>query len=319
MWVLTLAMAFWMQRTASLEEANRLLDAGRLQEAREILAQLDPDAPEVAHSSGVLYFRLHDYPKAIEALTRAVAKQPPQSAGYRQSAFFLGESYYLTARMAEAATWLEKAVAAGIRTNEIFYMLGNAYIQQREPGKAEGAIANLFGVRKGSAAAHLLTGQMMVRQEFEEFAVKELERALELEPRIPQAHYLLGVLAVYRGDIDRGMEQFQQELAINPNYAMAWFKMGDAYSRREDWDHAIPYLQRSVWLNPDFSGPYILLGKGYLKKRDFANAEGMLREAIRMDPQNYSAHYILGQALMQAGRTEEGRKMLERSQQLREK
>ena len=50
-------------------------------------------------------------------------------------------------------------------------------------------------------------------------------------------------------------------------------------------------------------------------RRDY---EGMLRQAIRMDPQNSSAHYLLGQTLMQAGRTEEGRKLLERSQQLRD-
>jgi Flp pilus assembly protein TadD len=43
----------------------------------------------------------------------------------------------------------------------------------------------------------------------------------------------------------------------------------------------------------------------------------MLRQAIRMDPNNYSAHYLLGQTLMQAGKTEEGRKMLQQSQQLR--
>ena len=64
---------------------------------------------------------------------------------------------------------------------------------------------------------------------------------------------------------------------------------------------------------------HILLGKAYLKKNEPANAEGMLRQAIRMDPQNSSAHYLLGRTLIQAGRPEEGRILLERSQQLREK
>jgi cytochrome c-type biogenesis protein CcmH/NrfG len=36
-----------------------------------------------------------------------------------------------------------------------------------------------------------------------------------------------------------------------------------------------------------------------------------------MDPQNYSSHYLLGQTLMEAGRTQEGREMLQRAQQLR--
>jgi tetratricopeptide (TPR) repeat protein len=312
-------LAFWMQQPASIEEAVRLLDAGRLAEAQQAVARLDPAAPKVAHLSGVLAFRLHDYPNAIGMLSRAVQSEKPDSPDYRQSTFILGQSCFLSARMPEAIGWLEKTVAAGLRTNEVYYMLGNAYIQHREPAKARGALANLYGLAADSAAAHLVTGQMMVRQEFEEFAVKELSRALELDPRIPQAHYLLGELAIYRGELDRGIDELGKELSINPNFSMAYFKMGDAYSRREDWDHAIPFLQRAAWLNPDFSGPFILLGKAYLKKNQTADAEGMLRQAIRMDPQNSSAHYLLGQTLMQAGRTEEGRKLLQQSQQLREK
>jgi tetratricopeptide (TPR) repeat protein len=283
------------------------------------LQQAGPPPAVDDHASGVRHFEQHEYDKAVDALSRAISKEAPKTAAYRESAFLLGESYYLTARMSEAALWLEKAAAAGERTGELLFMLGNAYIQQRQPAKANAAFAEMFGVAADSASAHLLTAQMMVRQEFEEFAAKELQRALELDHHLPQAHYLLGILAVYRGEIDRGIEEFQRELALNPGYSMAWFKLGDAYSRREDWDHAIPFLQRSIWLNPDFSGPYILLGKGYLKKGQLANAEGMLREAIRMDPQNSSAHYILGQTLIQADRTEEGKKMLERSQQLRGK
>jgi len=123
---------------------------------------------------------------------------------------------------------------------------------------------------------------------------------------------------VYRGDIDGGIREFQRERAINPNYAIVHYKLGGAYSRK-DRERAIPFLERAVWPNPDFSGPYILLGKAYLKKNELATAEGMLREAIRIGPQNSSAHYLLGQTLVQAGHSEAGRKMLERSQQLKEK
>jgi tetratricopeptide (TPR) repeat protein len=60
-----------------------------------------------------------------------------------------------------------------------------------------------------------------------------------------------------------------------------------------------------------------LLGKAYFKKKDLGSAEGMLRRAIRMDPGNFQAHYVLGQVLMEAGKMEEGRKVLEESQKLR--
>jgi tetratricopeptide (TPR) repeat protein len=269
------------------------------------------------HSSGVEFYKQRQFAKTIESLERAVAGEKPGTPEYRESAVLLGQSYYLTSRLPEAAAWLQKAVDDGVRLNEVFYMLGNCYIQQREPVKSRAAFAAMFGVPFESAAAHLVTAQFMVRQEFEEFALKELARALELDPRIPQAHYLVGMLAIFRNQLDKGIEEMRQEIAVNPDFAMAHYRLGDAYTRREDWDSAIPPLQRAVWLNPDYSGPYILLGKSYFKKKDLASAEGMLRRAIKMDPGNYQAHYILGQVLIEAGKAEEGRKLLEQSQKLR--
>jgi tetratricopeptide (TPR) repeat protein len=270
------------------------------------------------HSAGVEFYRQRQFAKTIESLERAVATEKPGTPEYRESAVILGQSYYLTARMPEAAAWLQKAVNDGVRINEVFYMLGNCYIQQREPAKSRAAFAAMFNVPFESAAAHLLTAQFMVRQEFEEFAKTELVRAVELDPKIPQAHYLLGMMAIFRNELDQGIEEMRHEISINPDFAMAHYRLGDAYTRREEWDAAIPPLQRAVWLNPDYSGPYMLLGKAYFKKKDLGSAEGMLRRAIKMDPANYQAHYMLGQVLIEAGKTEEGRKMLEESQKLRD-
>jgi tetratricopeptide (TPR) repeat protein len=272
--------------------------------------------PADDHSSGVEFYKLRQFAKTIESLERAVATEKPGSPEYRESAVILGQSYYLTSHMKEATGWLQKAVDDGVRINEVFYMLGNCYIQTREPVRARAAFAAMFSVPVESAAAHLLTAQFMIRQEFEEFAQKELARAVELDPKIPQAHYLLGITAIFRNELDKGIAEMLQEISINPDFAMAHYKLGDAYTRREDWDAAIPPLQRAVWLNPDYSGPYILLGKAYFKKKDLGSAEGMLRRAIKMDPTNYQAHYMLGQVLIEAGKIEEGRKMLEESRKL---
>ena len=269
------------------------------------------------HSEALSAYKQRQYAKAAEGFVRALEKETPGTPSYKESVLLLGQSYYMSARIPQALQYLEKAVSEGIRTNEVFYMLGIGFIQNREPDKAVKAFAAMFQVAPDSAAAHLITAQMMVRQEFEEFAQKELERALELDPKIPEAHYMLGQLAIFRGQLDRGIEEMRKEIALNPNFAMAYYRLGDAYQRREEWDAAIPHLQRSVWLNPTYSGPYILLGKAYMKKKELTNAEGMLRRAIQIDPQNYSAHYMLGQTLIQEGKAEEGRKMLEQSQQLR--
>jgi tetratricopeptide (TPR) repeat protein len=315
--VLTLALAFQTSSGSDqIDRARQLVEAGKLSEARSILQAADAKDVAAAQVRGVLYLKLREYPRAIEALQYVLEHAAPGSAAATQALVMLGQSYFLSARMPEAVKVLEQS---GVRTNETLYMLGIGHIQGRQVGKAVEAIAALFQVAPDSAAAQLLAAQMMIRHEFEDLAVPCLRKALDLQPNLAGPHYLLGQLAVYRGEFEAGLEEFRLELAVNPNSSMAWYKAGDVYTRQENWASAIPFLQRAVWLNPDYSGPYILLGKSYLKMKEFANAEGMLRQAIRLDPQNYSAHYLMGQALLQAGRQEEGRRMLERSQQLRGK
>jgi len=281
-----------------------------------LLVCFQAGAAQDPHQSALSLYRQRQYVKAAEMLERAVAVEPKDSAAYRESVLLLAQSYYLSGKVPQAVPWLERAAQSGVNSIEVSYMLGNAYIQTRQPDKAVSAFASMFGVEPGSAAAHLFTAQFMVRQEFEEDARKELARALEINPRIPEAHYLLGELAIFRADIDRAIEELKREIAINPNFAMAYYKLGDAYTRREQWDLAIPNLQRSIWLNPNYSGPFILLGKAYWKRGDLTDAEGILRRGLVLDPNNSSAHYILGQTLIQAGRAEEGKQMLKRSQEL---
>jgi tetratricopeptide (TPR) repeat protein len=282
-----------------------------------VLAAGNAAAQSGSFETGMAHFQKREYAPAIAVFEVSIKQERPESARYRDTALLLGQCYFLSAHNAEAISWLEKAIDAGEQTTEAFYMLGNASIQNRDPDRARSAFARMFGVAAKSAAAHLLTAQMMIRQEFEEFAEMELQSAVRLDPRIPQAHYLLGMIATFRNDIDRAVEELRQEIAINPNFAMAYYKLGDAFTRREQWNQAVPLFQKSVWLNPAYSGPYILLGKAYLKLDELQNAEGMLRQAVRMDPINSSAYYILGQTLMKQRREEEARAMFEKSQQLK--
>ena len=313
----TILVLAFLQSNPSLERAAKLIGEGRMQDARQALDALDQASSAVSHLQGIVQFNLREYAGAAEAFRRALKSEAEDSPAHQESLQFLARSLYLSGRVQEAIPWLEKSRSAAADSVEILYMLGNGYIQAIQPEQARASFAELFGTPPDSAAAHLLTAQMMVRQELEELAEKELSRALQIDPKIPGAHFLLGELAIYHAQIDRAVEELRKELEINPNFASAYYRLGDAYTRREQWDMAIPHLQRSVWLNPFYSGPYILLGKAYLKKRQLANAEGVLRKALQMDPQNSSAHYLLGQVLQQSGRPEEGRQELRRSQQTR--
>jgi tetratricopeptide (TPR) repeat protein len=260
------------------------------------------------HKQGADFYEQKKYVEAIAALEKAVQSEDLHSAAYVESTLYIGQSYFSLLQPAKAIPWLEKTAS----TVEVNYMLGNAYMQTREVGKAEIAFARLFGVNADSAAAHLLAAELMLKREYEEDALAQAQKALALDPKLPGAHFMLGEIAAFRGSLDEGIAEMGKEIEINPNFSMAWYRLGEILARQERWPAAIPNLERAIWLNSEFSGPYIVLGKCYFKTANYVNAEGILRHALTLDPNNYAATYLLGQTLIARGKKEEGRAMLEK-------
>jgi len=263
-----------------------------------------------AHQAAVEAFNQHRYADAAQQFGEALKSEAAGSAQYQESAFLLGESLYLQKKFTDAVPWFEKAAAGGPRALAAQYMLGNTHLQGGEEEKALQAFASVFEVQPGSAAARLLTAEMMLREQMTTGAEREARRALEADARLPQAHFILGEMALARGDTALAIGELQKEIELNPDFAMAYYRLGDAYLRRSAWDEAVSWLERSIWLNPNFTGPYVLLGNAYLHRGDLDDAERALRHALEMDPRNQSAHHLLGQTLVRAGKAEEGKKEL---------
>ncbi len=304
----------------TVAQAQALLSVGRIEAAigmLKVLAKSSSNDTTINYLLGLAYYQKNDHTRAIEHLSMAVKQVPEGSPHYQQGVQMLGLSHYLLGHHKEAIPYLEQVRHWSPDSVETAYVLGLSYIQTHSPDKAREAFARMFRIPTDSASAYLINAQMLIRQQFEDFAEKELRKALELDPKLPQANFLLGELAIFRADIDRGIELLQNEIAINPAFGMAHYRLGEAYTRQLKWDEAVAPLQKSIWLNPYFSGPYIVLGKVHLKKGDLLNAEAVLRRALTMDPNNFSGHYLLAQVLRQANRLEEAKKEFEIADRLR--
>jgi tetratricopeptide (TPR) repeat protein len=302
---------------SALAAARAPITAGEPRAAFEALAGCDAAAdPRVGHLLGVAHYHANEPARAIALLTAAADRLPAGSIESVEATQVLGLSLYLAGRMADALPHLERTRLAAPDNLELAYVLGMTYIQTRQVERARQAWARTFGVDAQSAAAHLLTAQMMIRAEHDDLADAELRLALQRDPKLPHAHYLLGQTALFRGKLDESIALFRKELKIAPADAMALLRLGDAYVRQSKWDDAIGALQRSIWINPHFSGPYILLGRAYMKKGEAGTAEGMLRRAVDLDPNNKSARYLLAQLLQQGGRAEEARREFEAAERL---
>src|SRR2546427_271549 len=293
---------------AALAQAQVLIDQGKNDQAIALLngvARTAPQTPGLEAKLGKAYYQKRDYLQASAHLEAAWKQKPDDS----ESTQLLGLSYFQLGHLQQAITLLEDVQSRMPRPDvNGSYLLGVSYLQTYQYDKARAAFARTFSAPPESAQAHLVLGQMMLRQEFEDKAVPELEKALAMDAKIPMAHFLLGEIYLYKSNVAQALDEFHKELQISPILWLVYWRLGDAYARLEKWDEAERALKQAIWLNQDFSGSFILLGKVELKKGDARLASEFLERALKMDPNNFSAHYLLGTAYKELGRTEDARR-----------
>jgi tetratricopeptide (TPR) repeat protein len=302
---------------ADLKRAEALLSQGKPDDAVTLLNQLadrEPKLPGLEAKLGKAYFQSRKFHQAVAHLQLASQQAPDDW----ESTQVLALTYYSLGNCPQALPLLLK-LRARLINGEVDgpYLTGVCYLKMQQWDEARAAFGEMFGAPPGSAMAHLMLAKMMVRQRMEERSVPEIQKALELDPRLPMAHFLLGEIYLYQTNPQRALEEFKKELEINPSVWLVYWRLGDAYTRLEKYDEAEKVLKKAVWLNESFTGSYLLLGEVELKKGNLELGAGFLERALKLDPQNDYAHYSLARAYQQMGRTEEANRQFEITRSLR--
>jgi tetratricopeptide (TPR) repeat protein len=256
-------------------------------------------------NAGMAAYHARDYDRAVPELEAYLKTAPPDQGTRKEAVAALGLTYHMLRNYAKAIPLLEEVSTGDQANTEFAWALGISHVRTRNPNGARIAFARLFHVPPESAAARVLNARFLMREQMENLAQAELEKARDLDSRTPQLHHLLGELALSRNEPQAAIGEFQLELAANPASWMTHYLLGQAYTRLENLRPAIGPLQKAIWLNPDFSSPYVLLGSVYLRTEDYPSAEGMLKRAISMDPNNANARFQLGTVYQKTGRSKE--------------
>src|SRR5215510_1756254 len=234
------------------ERATQLHQSGDLQGAvRAYLAILanNPARVDVRSNLGAAYSALGRYEEAIEQYKRALLIDSENYA----IRFNLALAYYKAAWFAEAATELERFITAvpntpqtanarlvladcQVRLGEykkviqslsplaeadpsnrtLAYLLGSALIGDGQLNKGQEIIDRLFR-HEDSAEAHFLMASILLLADDAQAALKEAQRAIELNPKLPTVQAWYGRVLMRLGDTEKAKVAFKNELATNAN------------------------------------------------------------------------------------------------------
>jgi tetratricopeptide (TPR) repeat protein len=318
-----------------------------VQEYAEIL-KLDPRNAEVHAAQGMALYGLGKPEEAASVLQTALALDSDQA----MAGLFLGLSRADLGQCAEAVPLLRKnfndrtehklrrlvglSLLNCLRaTSELETALETAQaLKKRYPGDADvlyyaaalysqlwnAAVADLVRAAPASYRVHQVAGEALEAQGREEQALKEYQKALDLNPKALRVHYRIGRLLLRMGKdadaVGKAAAHFRQELAVNPRDAASEYEIGEILRKARKPDEAAKRFLHALELAANYVDARVGLAKIYADQGQPAKAVAELEQAIRAEPENAPAHYALMLVYRDLGRDQDAGRELDLFQKL---
>ena len=323
-------------RATELHESGNIEGAIRGYQA---ILNSHPERADVRSNLGAAYSRLGRYEDAIEPYQKALALDSRNQT----IRFNLALAYYKAALFTEAAGELAPFLAAvpqnlpekmnsvllladcQVRLGEykktiellspvadadpnnraVAFLLGSALIGDGQVNRGEVLIDRVFH-DEDSAEAHMLLGSVLLVADDGHGAIKEFERAIQLNSKLPTLRAWYGRALMRMGDSEKAKAAFNGELADNPHDFDANLYLGILLRQGKSYTEAFDYLSHAVRLRPrdqyaryHLSAVYAALGKPN-------EARPLLEGVVKEYPDFIEAHALLASVYYRLNRKQDG-------------
>jgi len=206
---------------------------------------------------------------------------------------------------------------------ETSYGLASCWLQLKEKEKAEAIFQQMTVASGDRSSLHLLFGDAYRKATLYGDAIREFQRALSLDPKVPNGHYFLGLTYLMQHEwvlTPEARRQFLEQLRVDPGNFYANYLLGylSFSSHQPEADH---YLGEAAKLNPSSSEAWLYLGLNAYRRKENQRAERLFRKAIALaERSGVDAHSdirkgytSLGRILIASGRAAEGEQYFEKA------
>lgn len=115
-------------------------------------------------------------------------------------------------------------------------------------------------------------------------AKEEVRKAIEIDPRSPDAHYVMGLIYKEEDENDEAIKEFSQVVKLNPYDHRAYFELGSIYSDKKNYAKAIEMYKKGLEIEPTAADIHYKLGQMYEKTGDKKAAIASYQEALKYVP-----------------------------------
>ena len=138
---------------------------------------------------------------------------------------------------------------------------------------------------------HILWGWIYLFRRQHDEAIKEGERAIELNPNGALAHAHLAFTLICSDKIESAIKLIKRAIRLNPfPQADLYVILAAAYRYNEQYEKAIEVSEKILSVNPDLLAPYLTLAISYTFLNRTEDAREAIEEVLRIQPE-FSAKF----------------------------
>ena len=146
----------------------------------------------------------------------------------------------------------------------------------------------------------------------------QFRRALSLDPKLALARINLAIALYNVPDLPGAQKEAEAAAAAAPDAPQPQYILGLIARQQNRVEDAVAAFQRVLKTDPRDVGANVQLGQLYAQQRKYPEAVAAFRIALVEEPYNGTALYNLGTALLRSGQREEGQRLMQQFQALRQ-
>jgi tetratricopeptide (TPR) repeat protein len=194
---------------------------------------------------------------------------------------------------------------ADVYVNDSSIPLRESYQKAKDAAEKALALDNSLG------EAHATLGFIKAHYDMDRSgAVAELEKAIELSPNYATAHYYYANLFMARGNFEQALKEFERARQLDPLSVVINSEVGSVYFYQRDYDRCIEYSKRMVQQFPDFFLAHVNLAWAYTQKKMYHEAISEYEQARALSKGHTFVEANLAYTYAVSGKKAEARKIL---------
>ena len=254
----------------------------------------------------VAYYKMGDVDHAVKEFETLSAALPVADPQRRSVILLLSECYLREGEDAHVIKLLDPLADTDTNDLALAYLLGTALLHQGQ--EQRGALMIERILRNGDTAeAHMLMAVTQMKANEKKRAIDEVDRAIALNPALPEAYSLRGRLAFLSSDLQGAETAFHKALDLDPNSFDALLWLGTLLRQQGQLTEAHSRLERAIQLRPKDILVRYQLALQCSAEGDDKRAAVLLESLIKDAPEYTEAHRSLSTIYFRIGRVAAGR------------